>query len=426
MRIAIIGAGATGLSAAYDLTKGGHAVSVYEAGDRVGGLAAGFKADHWEWTLEKYYHHWFTSDRAILELIDELGVRDRMLFPHPTTVVYYEGRFYPFDSPQRWLAFPGFGWLDLLRFAAVGAYFKALPNGVHLERHTADAWMRRWMGARGYDLIFRPLLVGKFGEQYYREVNLAWLWARIKSRTPRLGTFRGGFQAFLDLLAERVRSQGAALALNTPITNIRAAAGGGVTVTTPAGPERFDHCIATVSPRLLARIAPELPDAYRTQLTSLKSLGAVVMVLALRRRLTDYYWFNLPKEAGFPFLALVEHTNFLPPEHYGGDHLVYLGDYLEPEHEFFRLSKEELLERFLPVLPRFNPAFDPSWVRESWLWRTEYAQPVPLLNHSRNIPALRTPLPGLWLASMSQVYPWDRGTNYAVELGRRVAKLVTE
>lgn len=424
MRIAIIGAGAAGLSAAYDLTKAGHTVTVYEGGERVGGLAAGFKADHWDWTLEKYYHHWFTSDADILRLADELGVRDRVLFKRPVTVVYYQGKFYPFDSPQRWLSFPGFSWLDVVRFGGVGAYFKAIPNGVALERYTADAWMRRWMGERAYNLIFQPLLVGKFGEQYYRNINLAWLWARIKSRTPSLGTFQGGFQAFLDVLADRVRQQGGQIVLNSPVTAVAPAPQGGLTVTSGDASVHVDHCIATTAPRLLARIAPQLPEAYKSQLTGLKSLGAVVMVLALTEKLTDYYWFNLPKEAGFPFLALVEHTNFLPREHYGGDHLVYCGDYLPPDHEYFRLPKDELLERFLPSLTRFNPRFDRSWIKQSWLWRTEYAQPVPLLNHSRNIPAIKTPLDGLWLASMSQVYPWDRGTNYAVELGRRVARMV--
>jgi len=426
MRIAIIGAGAAGLSAAYDLTKAGHTVTVYEGGERVGGLAAGFKADHWDWTLEKYYHHWFTSDADILRLADELGVRDRVLFKRPVTVVYYQGKFYPFDSPQRWLSFPGFSWLDVVRFGGVGAYFKAIPNGVALERYTADAWMRRWMGERAYNLIFQPLLVGKFGEQYYRDINLAWLWARIKSRTPSLGTFQGGFQAFLDVLADRVRQQGGQIVLNSPVTAVAPAPQGGLTVTTADASVQVDHCIATTAPRLLARIAPQLPDAYKSQLTGLKSLGAVVAVLALSRQLTDYYWFNLPKEAGFPFLALVEHTNFLPREHYGGDHLVYCGDYLPPDHEYFRLSKDEIIERFLPSLSRFNPAFYRSWIKQTWLWRTEYAQPVPLLNHSRNIPAIKTPLAGLWLASMSQVYPWDRGTNYAVELGRRVARMVAQ
>lgn len=424
MRIAIVGAGATGLPAAYDLAGAGHEVVVYEAGDHVGGLASGFKAEHWEWSLEKFYHHWFTSDAHILRLAEELGCRDKVIFPRPVTAVYYEGRFYPFDSPQRWISFPGFGWLDVVRFGLCAAFLRFLPNGVALEKYTADDWLPRWMGRRAYELLWKPLLVGKFGEENYRQVNLAWFWARIKARTPRLGTFEGGFQAFLDILAERCRDRGVEISLATPVERIGAHADGGVGVETESASERFDHCIVTSSPRALAMMAPDLPDAYRDQLLALRSLGAVVMVITLSQRLTDYYWFNLPKDADFPYLAMVEHTNFLPSEHYGGDHIIYCGDYLATDHEYFRLSDDELLERFLPSLKKFNPKFDRSWVKQKWVFRAPYAQPVPFVNHSRNIPALATPIDGLWLASMSQVYPWDRGTNFAVELGRRVAKLV--
>jgi protoporphyrinogen oxidase len=177
---------------------------------------------------------------------------------------------------------------------------------------------------------------------------------------------------------------------------------------------------------LLARLAPALPPAYLKGLLELQSMGAVVMTLSLKHQLSEqgYYWYNLPKSAGFPFLALVEHTNFLSPEHFGGDHIVYCGDYLEPDHEYFKLSQAELLQRFLPSLTRFNANFEPGWVNKTWLYRTAYAQPVPLLNHSRNIPTIQTPIPGLYFASMSQVYPWDRGTNFAVEIGRRAARLM--
>jgi protoporphyrinogen oxidase len=123
---------------------------------------------------------------------------------------------------------------------------------------------------------------------------------------------------------------------------------------------------------------------------------------------------------------MVEHTNFVSPEFFGGDHLIYCGDYLDPDHEYFSLTRDELLQRFLSALPRFNPAFAPDWVRDTWLFRTPYAQPVPTLRHSRAIPDLKTPVPGLWFASMSQVYPWDRGTNFAVEIGRRAARRMIE
>jgi protoporphyrinogen oxidase len=434
IRVAIVGAGPAGLAAAYDLTRSGQRVTLFEGAPHVGGLAAGFKAPHWDWTLEKFYHHWFASDKAILGLIHELGWSDQVLFPRPYTVVYVNGKFEPLDSPLMALRFflRHFSLLDTLRFGLATAYLRLTPWWQPLERVTADEWARRWYGPRVYETLWRPLLVGKFGEENLGVVNMAWLWARLHARTTRLGTFVGGFQAFLDKLAGVVKRQGAEIRLSCPVTGIRSqgAMGGGqkagLRVETPTSSEVFDAVISTSSPALMAQIAPDLPPEYSASLRALKSMGAVVMVLALDRPLTRYYWHNLPKEAGFPFLALVEHTNYIGPEHYGGDHLVYCGDYLDPDHEYFRLSKEELLERFLPALPRFNPAFDRSWVRETWLWKTAYAQPVPPVNHSRSIPPIRTPVKGLYFASMSQVYPWDRGTNFAVEIGRRAARMVVE
>ncbi len=433
-RIAIIGAGMAGLAAAYDLNRAGHAVTIYEAAPGVGGLAAGFRAPHWDWTLEKFYHHWFASDNHMLGLIDELGWRDQVLFPRPYTAIYFDGKFYPFDSitsNMPLFLLRHYPLLDVARFALAGVFLRFSSNWKPLEQHTAADWTRRYFGPRIYDLFWRPMLVGKFGEENYKTVNMAWLWARLHARTTRLGTFTGGFQAFLDKLADLLRARGVEIRLGAAVTGIRRTdaplpGGGSLVVETAAGAETYDAVISTSSPALMAKLAPDLPASYAGSLQALKSMGAVVLVISLTQQLTNYYWHNLPKEAGFPFLAMVEHTNFLGPEHYGGDHIIYCGDYLNPDHEYFSLSKEQLLERFLPALSRFNPAFDRSWVKETWLWKTAYAQPVPGLNHSQNIPPLQTPVPGLYFASMSQVYPWDRGTNFAVEIGRKVAGMVME
>jgi len=185
-----------------------------------------------------------------------------------------------------------------------------------------------------------------------------------------------------------------------------------------------DQCLVTTSPVLLARLAPGLPPNYLEQLLAMRSMGAINLVLALKHKLSEQgvYWHNLVKSAGFPFLALVEHTNFVSSEFFGGDHIVYCGDYLDPDHEYMSMTQEALVQRFVPSLARVNPHFTTDWIRQAWLFRTAYAQPIPLLNHSQAIPDLRTPLPGLWFASMSQVYPWDRGTNYAVGIARRAAQ----
>jgi protoporphyrinogen oxidase len=430
-KIAIIGAGFGGLAAAWDLRRAGHRVTIYEAADFVGGLASGFREPGWDWYVEKFYHHWFASDRHMLGLIRELGWEERVIFPRPYTVMYHAGKFYPFDSIVKALLFPGLGYgIDKVRFGLVGLYLRLTNRWKPLERFTVDAWMRRWAGEKVYRMMWEPLVVGKFGERYYRQVNMAWMWARLKARTTRLGTFEGGFQTFADRFADRLREMGVAIRLQTPVARIERlpAAGSGSPGLQVQGEaeETFDRVLVTLSPEAMARLVPSLPDEYLHGLRSMKSMGAVVLILALKHQLSEqgYYWYNLPKAAGFPFLALVEHTNFVPAGRFGGDHIVYLGDYLEPEHEYFRLSQEELLRRFLPSLTKFNPRFSRRWIKKSWLFRTPYAQPVPLVNHSRNIPSIRTPLEGLYFASMSQVYPWDRGTNFAVEIGRRAARMM--
>ena len=426
-KIAIIGAGFGGMAAAWDLQRAGHVVTIYEAADYVGGLASGFKEPGWDWSVEKFYHHWFQSDKYMLGLIKELGWQDKVLFPRPLTVMYYKGKFYPFDSIVKMALFPGLGWgLNKVRFGLVGLYLRLTNAWKPLERVTVADWLRKWAGKQVYELMWEPLVMGKFGERYYQQVNMAWMWARLKSRTTRLGTFEGGFQNFANMFAQKLTGLGVQIRLQTPVTLIERQAATGQVIIHGEKEEAYDQVLVTLSPEAISRLVPSLPEQYLHGLRSMKSMGAVVVTLALKHQLSEqgYYWYNLPKSAGYPFLALVEHTNYISPEHFGGDHIVYMGDYLEPEHEYFRLTQEELLDRFLPALTKFNPKFERAWVKKAWLYRTAYAQPVPLVNHSKNIPDIQTPIEGIYFASMSQVYPWDRGTNFAVEIGRRAARLM--
>jgi protoporphyrinogen oxidase len=426
MKIAIIGAGYAGMSAAYDLRNAGHEVTIYESAKYVGGLASGFKEPHWEWSVEKFYHHWFQSDNHMLGLIKELGLDDKVIFPRPLTVMLYKDKFYPFDSILNALRFPGLGFgLNKIRFGFVGLFLRFTNNWRALEKVTADEWMMKWAGKQVYEQMWKPLLIGKFGP-FYKDVNMAWMWARIKARTTRLGTFEGGFQKFADLFAEKLREMGVEFRLGTAVKFIKKNQAEGLSIDAGGVVQVFDKVLVTTSPGLMSKMCLDLPENYLKGLLELKSMGAVVMVLSLKHQLSKdrYYWFNLPKDAGYPMLALVEHTNFVSKEHFGGDHIVYAGDYLEAGHEYFSMSNEELLERFIPAFKKFNPEFSREWVKKIWVNKTNYAQPVPLVNHSQNIPTIQTPIEGLYFASMSQVYPWDRGTNFAVEIGRKAAKLM--
>lgn len=433
LRIGIIGAGVAGMAAAWDLARAGHHVELFEAEGSVGGLAAGFRDEGWDWSLEKFYHHWFESDKDIFKLLDEMGTRDKVLFPRPKTSYWIDGQILRSEMNASALFLP-ISFLAKIRMGLAGVYLKFLTrNWRALEKVTADVWMKKYMGEEAYGKFFRPLLIGKFSDRY-QDVNMAWLWARIYTRSLRLGIYQGGFQAFLDDLATAITEKGAVIHLNAPVQAI-GAQDGKPTLTVSGETKVFDRVISTGSPGLMLKLAPELRDTpYGRQMVELKSIGAICVVLALKHSvLTDgTYWLNLPatsadkRASQFPFLALVEHTNFMDKAHYNNDILMYCGDYIPADHEYFTLSEDQLVERFLPALSKVNPDFKPEWIRKTWVWRAPYAQPVPGINHSQKIPPLKTPLPGLYWASMSQVYPWDRGTNYAVEIGREVARLASQ
>lgn len=435
MKIGIIGAGAAGMAAAWDLARGGHEVTLYEAGAEVGGLAAGFKDADWDWTLEKFYHHWFQTDVDMLKLIDEIGHSDKVIFPRPKTSYWLDGRIVRSEmTPQSVLFSLPLSLPAKLRLAMGGAILKYLTGDWRsLEKITADSWLQRIMGQEAYDRLWKPLLIGKFSDRY-KEVNMAWMWARIKTRSVKLGTFEGGFQAFLNAMAEAITAKGARINLNCPVQRI-GVQDGKPTLTVNGETQVFDRVLSTISPGLMLKLTDGLRDTpYGQQTAALESIGAVCVVYALKSSLlTDgTYWLNLPatssdkRKSQFPFLALVEHTNFIDKAHYNGDVLVYCGDYIPADHEYFKLSEDDLAARFAAELPKFNAAFRPDWIRRSWVWRAPYAQPVPGVNHSQKIPSVKTPLPGLYWASMNHVYPYDRGTNYAVRLGREVAAQMTQ
>ncbi len=427
-KIAIIGAGFAGLSAAWDLAQAGHDVTVFEFSHQAGGLAAGFKEPHWDWSVEHFYHHWFEGDKALRALIDELGFSDRLIYPKPVSVMYHKGKFYPFDSIPAAIKYPGLGFgLTKIRFGLVGVYLRLTKNWRAFEKTTTEAWMRKWAGNKAFESMWKPMLDGKFGERWADKVSMAWMWARLHVRSTRLGSFVGGFQAFSDGFVEKLQERGVKFRFNTRVTQLTRNAEGKIQLSLEnADSEAFDQVLSTLSPHAMAKITPDLPQDYLAGLLNLKHMGAVVMTLSLKHPLSPegYYWYNIPKQAGYPFLSLVEHTNFLKPEYFGGDHIIYIGDYLETDHPYFSKTDDELKAEFLPHLKKINPNFNEDWVKKVWVYKAEYAQPVPLLNHSQAIPAIETPIEGVYFVSMSQVYPWDRGTNFAVEIGRKAAQLM--
>jgi protoporphyrinogen oxidase len=398
------------------LAQRGDRVTVLERESLPGGLASGFEIEPGLW-LEKFYHHLFRSDTRAIEMIDELGLSDRLEWHQPVTATLRDGRFHQLDSPASLLRFSPLPMVDRLRMGAALALLKAMPNPRLLEGRTAADWTRRWMGAEAFEVVWEPLLRGKFGDAA-PEIAMPWFWARVHDRTQGLGYLRGGFQQLYDRMADAVRRAGGETRFGTSVKSVRTD-GGGLLVETDGGGERFDRVISTFATRLTARLVPELPDAWRELHEWGRAYGAHCMVLALDRPLTSVYWLNV-NDPGYPFMALVEHTNYMPPSSYGGRHLVYLGNYRPMDDPLMSAAHDTVLGEFLQHLERLNPAFERSWVTGAWSFAAPFAQPIVTVDYHDHIPPFETPIPNLFVANMFQVYPHDRGQNYSIALADRL------
>ncbi len=419
--VGVLGGGALGLAAALRLAQAGAAVALIEREPYLGGLAAGFQVG--PSSLEKFYHHIFRTDTTIVRFIQEMGLGDRLVWGSPDTSVFLDGRLAGLDSVSDVLRFPFLPPVDRLRLGAGVAVLKAVPNERLFAGHTAARWIQRYMGPNVYRVQWEPLLRGKFGARA-NEIAMSWFWSRVHERTPQLGYVRGGFQQLYDRLGDAIRARGGTVLTGTAVTGLRAKPGDVRVDTDSSGSLRFQQVLVTLPTRLFARLTPDLPAGWIQRYPGPDHYGAHVLVLALDRQLMQgVYWLNV-NERDFPFLALVEHTNFMPPADYGGRHLVYLGNYLPMDHPLFSQSDEQVLDTFTIALRRIRPDFDRSWITDSWVFKAPYAQPIVTTDYLQSLPPHRTPLPGVYLANMAHVYPQDRGQNYSLRLGERMARLL--
>lgn len=435
MKIAVLGAGLTGLTAAYYLSKNGHQVSVFEKESAPGGLASTFKLPHWDWPLEYFYHHFFANDYDAINLIRELGLGSKLFFKKPTTAIYYESAklqskiqnhkseiinhkspIYPLDSPVALLQFPHLTLFDKLRTGAIIVYLKILSNYKSMEQKTAENWLKKTMGERPFEILWKPLLVSKFGK-FAPQITAAWFWARIKKRTKSLGYLEDSFQTLADRLVEKIKENNGQIFLNKEVKKIEKINSHFELCTL-----NFELVISTLPTPIFLKIAPPLPKDYRQRLSQTPHLWAQTLVLEMNKPfLNNTYWLNI-NDNSFPFLALVEHTNFIDKSHYDNRHIIYIGNYLLDGHPYLKKSAHELLEIFEPYLKKINPDFRMSHVTCRMLHTSPFAQPVITVGHQP--PTLQTPIPHLYLANQDCVYPWDRGINYAIELGRKVSEAI--
>ncbi len=429
MKVGIVGAGVGGLAAAKRLQERGHAVTIFEGRGDVGGQVVTF--DVGGEPLECFYHHVFTNDTAVIRYVEEVGLGERLRWIDSKVGILRSGRIYPFVTPMDLVRFTAIPFTSRVRLGLAAVWLRRQANWRKYEQITARAWMERAVGKKAFAAVWGPLLRGKFADQA-GNVGMTWLWGKVYLRfasrkgrggqQEQLGYLEGSFRAYIDRLAKLVEERGGEIHLNAPVDEVVVEGGRARGIRAGGALHEFDQVLMTTPNSITRRIAPALPTEYVRVMDSVRYQWATCLVLALDRPLSQIYWLNIADP--LPFVACVEHTNFMPPERYGGNHVVYLSNYVPPDHPVLAMDAEQAFASYLDGIRRINPAFDPSWVREKWLFKDPGGQPVITTNYSRSIPEMRTGVAGLYLANTTQIYPEDRGQNYSLLLGEKVAELM--
>ncbi len=426
--VVVIGAGFCGLAAAWELVQHGVAVTVLEQDNVVGGLAGSFAVGGTR--LEKFYHHWFTSDTHVTQLVTELGLQERLVSRHTRTGMYYAHNFFRLSSPLDLLRFRALPLLDRLRLGLLVPRVQLLRDWHKLEGQTAAAWVQHTCGERVYRVVWQPLLRGKFGAEA-DNIAAVWLWNKLKLRggsrskdgREQLVYLRdGGFAALTECLAAAIQARGGKIATNTRALALAVRDKQVQAVRTDNTSIAATHVIATPALPIIARLLRgHVPHVYEQSLHRVTYLANVCTVLELKHSLSDLYWINI-NDPSFPFVGVIEHTNYEPAASYGTRHIVYLSRYLPAHDSFYRKKDDEIVRYSVNHLRRMFPSFRDDSLLCAHVWRADYAQPVIVCHYNRLRPAPQTPLTNFYIASMAQIYPQDRGTNYAIASGREIAR----
>lgn len=430
--VVIVGGGFTGLTAAYVLSKQGHKVRVIESDSSAGGLAGTFQfADGVK--LEKFYHHWFNNDVYVPELVKELGMEGDVVTLPTRTGMYFNGRMWKLSTPMDLLRFTALSFIDRIRLGLLVLQVRRIKDWRTIEHLSIREWLEPLCGKNVYRVVWEPLITSKFSI-HAEAVNAVWMWKKLVLRGStrndkggeELAYFKGGFGRLAEAMVEAIERSGGEVSIGEKVTGVRSEGNRMLALHTDRGEIAGSQFLFTPAFPIIADIFEGTAESeWLASLRRIRYLGNMCLVLRLKHSLSDTYWLNV-NDPGFPFVGVIEHTNFDTPENYKGTHIAYLSRYLAVEDPVWSYSDNQYVDFALEHLNRMFPEMDRSWVVEHRVWRAEYAQPVTERSYSQYVPHRETPYANASISTMAQIYPEDRGTNYAIREGRAVANHISK
>lgn len=421
-RIAVLGAGPMGLAVAYQLAKDGHEPVVFEADDRVGGMTATFDFNGLE--IERYYHFHCISDHAFLTMLDELNIQDKMHWVETKMGYWYQNKLQAWGNPLALLSFKGLGWVAKFRYGLHAFLSTKRNNWKPLDHVEASDWIRRWVGAEAYEVLWRRLFDYKFYD-HVGNLSAAWIWSRIRrigrSRyslfREKLGYLQGGSKTLLQAMSGAIESHGGVIRLRTPVTKVVIEKGQVAGVMVNGQVEAFEKVISTIPLPYVPRVMPDLPTDVLEKFKALKNIAVVCVIAKMAKPLTENFWLNT-NDPDMDIPGLVEYTNLQPLDR----HIVYVPFYMPGEHPKFADADELFIQKVKRYLQKINPALADSDFLDVRASRYRYAQPICDPGYLEKLPPAALPVKGLWVADTSYYYPEDRGISESIGFGRQMAK----
>ncbi len=423
LRYAIVGGGAAGCTLAWHLAQNGHSVVVYEKWNGLGGLAADIPFG--KTSLDRFYHHIFTSDTHVQAYADRLGLADKLHWCDSSVGFEHSGKLYPFTKPKDLLLFKPLPFWSRIRVGLAVLRMRRRDSFDELESITAEDFIIREMGEPAYRILWEPLLRSKFGDRY-REVSAVWFWGKIKLRGgtrsdkggESLGYMKDGWAQIYEGMGKKIKGWGGEFRFREIVKRIDKTSDG-LTIKTRSGEETYDRVIVTPSIPSFLDMAAGLPDDYRKDVDQAPYQANITMAMGLDRSISPYYWLNVTRPDA-PFVAVIEHTRLFDDPDYDGVVPIYLSRYLNADHPYFSMKLADVQEVFIQGLEKMFPDFKREWIKSATISKAEFTQPVIGLHYSKRRPSFDTPWEGLYLCTMAQIYPEDRGMNYSIKMAEEL------
>ena len=411
-----------GLAVAYELSLKGYIPEIFEADNRLGGMAASFDFEGIE--IERYYHFHCLSDYEFFKLLDEIGLERKLKWKKTKMGFFYNKKLYRWGSLSSVLFFKEISFFTRIRYLLHAIRCLSIKNWSFLDKISANDWLKKWLGLKGYEILWEKLFEYKF-YNFANQISAAWIWSRIKrlgkSRKnfkENLGYLEGGSQTLINKLENIILKNGGIINLSNPVLSIKPSNKGGGLIKSKTFEKEFDGVISTIPLPLVSNIfkSSGIDETIISQYKKIISIPCACVILKTKKKITDNFWTNINDDR-FLIPGIVEISNLRNLD----SHICYVPFYMPEENPSYSRSDKDFILEAWECIKTINPFLKDNDLISSHCNRYRYAQPVCGINYKKNLPT-KEPFKKIFVVDTNFYYPEDRGINESIKFGRKLVR----